>query len=449
MASSPIPTARGLPLAGNLLALLRDMRGFVTERYLELGPVYRIRLLNRRFTVLAGPEANRFVQRDGARHLRSYEYWSRFNARFGAARSVLSTEGAEHKVFRDVFKRVYSRRFAQDHASNLVDIALRAIARWPANAPFPVTPALQRIVTDQIGTLATGVSPRPCNEELVHFVRVLLLTNIVPNPLLYWSPRFRRAAARVDELFRTVVERHSGERRNRGADARDLIDELLDLHESDPSFLTEADLKVSVLGPFIVALDTVASTCSFMLYALLRDPDLLARARAEADALFASGEPSWTDVAEMDVLHRTALETMRVYPAVPMLVRTVTNSFEFAGCRIEAGEAVMAATTVPHYLPECFPEPDRFDIERYAEARAEHRRPYAYVPFGLGPHRCLGSGFAEVQILVTIATVLRDVDLALHPTGYRLKTIEVPLPRPHDSFRVRAVPRADRSRTRR
>ena len=354
---------------------------------------------------------------------------------------MLSTEGAEHKVFRDVFKRAYSRRFAQDHASALVDIARRAIARWPANAPFPVTPALQRIVTDQVGTLTTGVSPRPCNEELVHFVHVLLLTNIVSNPFLYWTPRFRRAAARVDELFRTVVERHSGERRSRGADARDLIDELLDLHESDPSFLTEADLKVSVLGPFIAALDTVASTCSFMLYALLRDPGLLTRARAEADALFAGGEPAWTDVAEMDVLHRTALETMRMYPAVPMLVRTVTNSFEFAGYRIEAGEAVMAATTVPHYLPECFPEPDRFDIERYTEARAEHRRPWAYVPFGLGPHRCLGSGFAEVQILVTVATVLRDVDLALHPSGYRLKTTEVPLPRPHDSFRVRAVPR--------
>ena len=98
--SSPLPTARGLPLAGNVFALLRDMRGFVTERYLELGPVFRIRVMHRPFTVLAGPEANRFVQRDGARHLRSYEYWSRFNSRFGAARSVLSTEGAEHKVFR-------------------------------------------------------------------------------------------------------------------------------------------------------------------------------------------------------------------------------------------------------------------------------------------------------------------------------------------------------------
>ena len=190
------------------------MRGFVTERYLELGPVFRIRVMNCRFTVLAGREANRFVQRDGAKHLRSCEYWSRFNARFGAARSVLSTDCAEHKLFRRMFKRAYSRQFALDHASGIVDIARRSIASWPPNAPFPVTPAFQRIVTEQVGTLSTGVSPRPYIEELAHFVRVLLLTNIIPNPFLYWSPRFRRAASRVDELYRTVVERHSGERRN-------------------------------------------------------------------------------------------------------------------------------------------------------------------------------------------------------------------------------------------
>ena len=445
VASSRIPTARGLPVAGNVFALMRDMRGFVTERYLELGPVFRVRVMNRRFTVLAGPEANRFVQRDGARHLRSYEYWSRFNARFGAARSVLSTDGAEHKVFRDVFRRAYSRRFALDHASGLTEIARRSIASWPQNAPFSVTPALQRIVTDQVGTLTTGVSPRPFNDDLVHFVHVLLLTNIVSIPFLYWTPKYRRAAARVEELYREVVERHSGERRSGGDTAPDLIDELLDLHESDPSFLSEADLKVSVLGPFIAALDTVAGTCSFMLYALLRDPDLLARARAEADALFEEDEPAWSDIGKMDVLHRTALETLRMYPTVPMLARTVTNSFELAGYRIEAGQAVFAATSVPHYLPECFPEPDRFDIERYNEARAEHRQPYAYAPFGLGPHRCLGNGFAEVQIIVTMATLLHEVELALHPSGYRVKTAELPLPRPRDSFRVRARPRNARA----
>ena len=75
------------------------------------------------------------------------------------------------------------------------------------------------------------------------------------------------------------------------------------MRSSDPTFLSESDLKVSVPGPCIAALDTVAGTCSFMLYARLRDPDLLARARAEADNLFADGEPAWSDIGRMDVLH--------------------------------------------------------------------------------------------------------------------------------------------------
>ena len=148
-----------------------------------------------------------------------------------------------------------------------------------------------------------------------------------------------------------MVERHSGERRNRGARAPDLIDELLDIHRSDPSFLSETHLKVSVLGPFIAALHMVASTCSFMLHALLRNPKLL------------------------------------------------------------------------------------------AAARAEDRQPHAYAPFGPGPHRCLGNDFAEVQILTTVAMVLHDVDLALHPSGYWMKTTEAPLPKPRNSFRVRTTPR--------
>ena len=140
----------------------------------------------------------------------------------------------------------------------------------------------------------------------------------------------------------------------------------------------------------------------------------------------------------MDAMHRTAMETMRMYPVAPLQIRTATNSFEFAGHRVAAGEALMIATTVPHYLPEFFPEPERFDIDRYTPERGEHRRPNIYAPFGLGAHRCLGNGFAEVQIAVTIATILREVNLTLHPANYSLKCTQIPLPSPGKSFRVRA-----------
>ena len=105
MASSNIPLARGLPVVGSVFDMARDMRAFLTDNYHELGPVYGMRLFNRRFTVLAGVEANRFLARQGTKHFRSFEFWSGFNAWFGAARSTLSADGAEHAAFRRTLKR--------------------------------------------------------------------------------------------------------------------------------------------------------------------------------------------------------------------------------------------------------------------------------------------------------------------------------------------------------
>ena len=437
MATSTIPIARGLPGIGSVFDMARDMRAFLTASYLEHGPVYRIKLLNQRFTVLAGVEANRFLAREGPKHFRSFEFWTGFNAWFGAARSTLSADGPEHATFRRTLKRGYSREYAVEHMDGLVDIARREIAGWPLGRPMAVAPALQRIVTDQVGTLVAGVSPRSYNDDLVRYIHGLLSAALVPRPDLRWSPRFRRASAQVDKLYNEVIACHSGSKRDRHGAEPDLIDDLLDLHESDPKFFPEADLKVAALGPFVAALDTVAGTCAFMLYALLRHPEVLAKVQAEADTLFAGGAPSGDDLRAMDAMHRAAMETMRMYPVTPLLVRTAANSFEFAGHRIPAGERVMIATAVPHYLPECFPEPERFDIDRYGPERAEHKRPYAYAPFGLGPHRCLGNGFAEVQIAATMATVLHEVDLDPDRAGYSLKTTQIPLPAPDESFKVR------------
>ncbi len=437
MATSTIPFARGLPGIGSVIDMARDTRAFLTDSYLEHGPVFGMRLLNRHYTVLAGVEANRFLAREGTRHFRSFEFWSGFNAWFGAARSTLSADGAEHAAFRRALKRGYSREYAVERMDGMIDIARQEIAAWPLTRPMPAAPALQRIVTDQVGTLVGGVSPRAYNDDLVRYVHAVLSATLVPSPHLRWSPRFRRASARVDRLYREVIECHSGSMRERHGAEPDLIDDLLDLHEADPRFFPEADLKLAALGPFVAALDTVAGTCAFMLYALLRHPDVLERVREEADDLLTGSAPAAERLRQMDTLHRAALETMRMYPVTPLLIRTAANSFEFAGHRIPAGERMMIATAVPHYLPEYFPEPERFDIDRYGPERAEHKKPYVYAPFGLGSHRCLGNGFAEVQIAATMATILHEVDLDLDRAGYNLKTTQFPMPAPDESFKVR------------
>ena len=102
---------------------------------------------------------------------------------------------------------------------------------------------------------------------------------------------------------------------------------------------------------------------------------------------------------------------------------------------------MFVATTVPHYLPEYFPDPHRFDIDRYLPERAEHKQRGAYAPFGLGTHRCLGSNFAETQIALTLATILRDVELKLDPPGYTLKIDPLPSPSPDKNFKFKVVRR--------
>lgn len=191
----------------------------------------------------------------------------------------------------------------------------------------------------------------------------------------------------------------------------------------------------------MVGLDTVASICSFISYELLKHPDLLAQVTAEADTLFEKGTPSLHDLRQIDVIHRVALETLRRYPLSPMTKRTVANSFEFEGYQVPAGEQVLIGFAVPHLMEEYFPEPHRFDIDRYTPERAEHRQAGVYAPFGVGVHQCLGRSLAEVLIALNVATLVHDTELALESPHYQLKISRLPPIRPDRAFKFRPVRR--------
>ena len=440
-ASHAPPSAPGLPLVGDAFAMAGDIGAFFTRQYLRLGPVFRVRALHRRLTVLAGPEANLFVTREGSKHLRSREFWMAFDKELGAARSMLSMDGAEHARMRKAQQSGYSRSFIHEHLDDVIAITRREVAEWPVDKPIPGLHALQRIVTEQLGTIAAGVSPRDYLDDMIVFVRTLLAARVTRQrpAVLMRTPRFRRARQRSRSSTRRYGRPHDPDRRT-GAEP-DLVDELLALHHVDPQFLPETDLMPAVLGPFIAGLDTVGSTCAFMLYALLKHPELLDRMTAEVDASFADGTLTAAAVRRLDVTHRVALETLRMYPIAPAITRTVSNTFEFAGYTIPAGDTVIVATTVPHHLPQYFPEPERFDIERYTPERQEHRQRGVFAPFGAGPHVCLGAGFAEVAIATTMATIVREVEPVLDPPDYVLKIKPVPTPSPDDRFRFRVARR--------
>ena len=170
-------------------------------------------------------------------------------------------------------------------------------------------------------------------------------------------------------------------------------------------------------------------------------PTVMRQATNEADEFFSGGEVRAARLDESSVARRVVLETLRLYPLGPGVVRHASNSFEFEGFTVGAGEQVMIATTLPHFLSEFFPDPHRFDIDRYTEERREHRQPGAFAPFGLGAHRCLGSSFAEWQMTLNLLTILHTVEPEMYPSSYRLRIRQTPTRHPCDRFRLRVMAR--------
>ena len=436
-----IPVVKGLPVLGSAREAATDFAAFLTSRYLELGPVFQIRLLRRKLLVLAGPEANRWVNRQGRYHLRSYESFRGFAEGFDAVWALLNMDGRDHVRYRQAFAPALSRARFQDHLGLAADITRRHVAAWPLDQPLRPLHEVQRIVADQMGVILAGAPAADYLEDMIFFLETLLTTAVVKQlPPFLFARRFRKARARLEELARKTLEAHEpggGGHHQSG----DMIDDLIELHRSDPQLMPETDMTAMTLAPYLLGIETVANTCAFTLYPILKRPDLMERMTAEADAFFAEGPPTVEGLGRLDVTHRVVLESLRRYTVTPVIFRTVANGFEFAGCRIPAGAPVIVATTVTHHLPEFFPDPERFDIDRYLPERAEHKQTDAYVPFGVGTHRCLGAGFAEVEVLLTLAAVLHGAELALDPPGYELKMTNVPTPRPSKRFKFRVVRR--------
>lgn len=434
-----IPAVKGLPLLGSAVAANRDLSRFLAEQYQKLGPVFRLRLWHREMIVLAGPEANRFVHKQGKLVLRSHEAWQGFARELGLSKVLSGMDGNEHARFRRFNAMLYSRGRFEENIERAVAATREEIEQW-AGRRLGAVRAMQRLVLSQLGTILTRRSPGPAADAFIFFFDALLATRLSGRrPMLLYSRRFKTAAKTVDDFLEQLIADHGPDGPLAGAS--DLVHDVLDLHREDPQLLPETDLKYVMIASYFYGLEATSVTCAYMLYALFRHPELMERVIGEADALFASGPPTANKLREMEVTHRVALETLRRYPVVSGLPRHVANTFEFAGYRIPAGATCLAATSVSHFLPELFADPVRFDIDRYLPPRSEHRQENAFVPFGVGSHRCLAAGFAEAQILLNFATIVHEAELAMDPPGYTLRTSSVPNTRPDKRFRFRLVRR--------
>ena len=247
-------------------------------------------------------------------------------------------------------------------------------------------------------------------------------------------PRYVSSRRAVLEMARRIWDQHQTcEHLSRDGDFVALLRKFQAEH---PRLMNDRDAVAALVGPFVAGMDTAASTTSILLYHILRDADLQRAVVAEADMAFESGFPDRDSLRRMVQTRRAAMETLRLHPPAPAITRITATAFEFQGYRIPENEICLVANTVTHHLPEYFPDPQRFDVSRYASARQEHLQPNVYCPYGLGPHTCLGASTADLLYLVITAVLFRHFHVAMQPPDQGLHVAMNPLPSPDDRFRI-------------
>ncbi len=431
----------GLPVVGNALQMAKDPGRFFYECYRKYGPVFRLKVMSNVYTVLAGAEAANFMgTREGRDSLRSKEFWQGLVDEWGAKRTLTGEDGETHQKLRAVMKHGYSKESLKGRYDEVIKITDTVIERdWPVGEMVPVVQNMQYIVTEQLGAMLTGTSPREYVADIrttILYILNVLVTRQRPKFMLK-DPRYKHAKERVAELGRRMIAEYNAGKDARDPTRRNLVDDVMEAHARDPDLIPASDLILSLTGPFVAGLDTVANTVGAFVYAVLKHPEVLERVRSEADALFAQGSIDEADLRRVPAIDGAIMEVMRMYPIAVAQMRTATRDFAFLGHQIRAGELLYVATAVPHYMEEFYPHPEKFDIDRYARPRAEHLKPGVYSPYGRGTHTCLGKTLAEVQMALSMARLFYLLDLELESPDYVLKTKVLPTPGPSMKFKVR------------
>ena len=418
---------------GNIPALFADL----TKAY---GPVFEIRPpFQEPMIFLSGVEANRWVHKYGRRYLRVREYFADFEKLYGAVGVLPSLDGADHFRLRKALSPAYSRGRLVNQLDHLFGYIRNFMGDWKVGDVFPATRFCRFMINAQLSPMFISTDTQDLLDDLVKYKERALSVHIMkalPEFMLK-TPGMKRRARVLDTLMKRVQSVHTPAQR--AGCPRGLADDLLSLHVSDPQLVPESNLLFA-LSAALIASVYLGDGFSFTLYAMASQPKLYKKIRREADALFKDGDPVGKDFtpASMEVTHRLIMETMRMYPIVPMSIRNVMNSCVVEGYQLPVGSRLCIAQTTGHYMEELFPDPFKFDIDRYLPPRNEHQSP-GYAPYGLGTHKCLGTRWMELQLSINLLMVAHYFTLEVHPTNYKLRFDPIPSMKPSKKLKFRVA----------
>jgi cytochrome P450 len=285
---------------------------------------------------------------------------------------------------------------------------------WAAGRPSSIVHIVAHRLFEDLASRTSGATSRL-------FARGADRTT---GPVALLDRRGRELAAAVRFLDEHVQRMIDQRRRNPGQD--DLLSLLLDARDDDGTAMTDRQVRDEVLTLFVAGHETTATGLAWTIYFACKDRTLYQSLEAEADSV--GDRPSVSDLPALGLSLRAFKEALRIMPPVYVFGRDSVEPVSLGEFELPARTNVLLAPWALHHSPSLFPDPDRFEPDRFLPDAEGARHRYAFLPFGAGPRVCLGIHFAYMEAQLVLATLLRR---------YRFELLEDDQPEPGATLRPR------------
>lgn len=410
---------------GQSIRLLRNPGKVLYRYYQEYGPIFRLSVGGKPCAFLIGPEGNKFVLTQGFKHFHWRPGTGMIAKYFGEALFVL--DGDEHKRQRRLMQPAFHPSRIEGYLQSMRQMFADRIDRWGELGRINLFDETRRMTMEAAARILLGIEVGDRYEEYKGLLGALLaptqsVFGALPVPVISPHARAIRAKAKVWPMMRQVVhEKRAALGAAPGASpGSDVLSVLAAAQDEDGTMLSDDQVIAQALGLLFAGHDTTSGMVGFAVHLLHEHPEALQRVRDEIEGVVGRGPVGMEHLPQLRYLFLVLKETERLYPAAPMGIRGVIEEFEFGGYRVPKGWLSAYSAHASHRLPEVFADPDRFDPERFAPPREEHKRtPFGLVGFGGGPRICIGINFAQVEAAVLIVTMLQRWGLQMAPGPIR------------------------------
>ena len=412
---------------GAYCSLYRDPLGFLTRMARQYGDISHLQAGSRHDYLINHPDYIKAVLLAGEDEmLRSFP--RPLKPLLG--NGLLTVQGEAHRQERRLLQPMFHQEQVARYARVITDRCALLNERWRDGLQIDVSTEMLRLTmlvivqalfsldvedqAEEIGQLLTAVL------EMTHKNRIPDLDELFSKLPLPKVRRYRRALARMDALMSRMI----AERRETGSQHADLLSEMLRLRDPETGLrsLTDERVRDEAMTTFAAGHETTGTALAWTWYLLAQHPEVEQRMHSELDTILAGKTPGSEDVFRLTYTGKVLSESMRLYPPVWLMVRRPARDFPLGGFVLPAGCYVHVSQYLTHRDPRFFPDPERFDPERWVPEAVAARPKFCYFPFGAGSRRCIGEGFARMEGILVLATLAQHWSLRVvpgHPVGLK------------------------------